>query len=227
MIGTSPAGIRAVIPHSMAKSSVHRACVRRVIYDELAAFESLSSGVVEIEGQLSDEARTWVHRLACNVHTLDCPKGYPTEMKEPVEFDYYATADRLEQRVDVVRDIPLKASIALARWAEYAHVALATLDSLGVVGAVVRPACSAFRRSYASRRIDIVVPCPATELEALQAQLRAAHPRANEIQPLIRLLAKDFMHDVRAALLERPQMKAVIENIEVPPVIERMASTPN
>lgn len=219
--------IRSVIPHSMSKSSVHRACVRRVIYDELVAFESLSSSVVEIEGQLSDEARTWVHRLACNFRALDCPKGYPTEMKEPVEFDYYAMADRLDRRVDAVRDIPMKASIALARWAEYAHVALMTLDLLGVVGVVVRPPYSAFRRVNASRRIDIVVPRPATELEALQAQLRAAHPRANELQPVIRLLSKESMHEVGAALLERAQMKTVVEQIEVPPVIERLASTSN
>jgi hypothetical protein len=148
-------------------------------------------------------------------------------MKEPVEFDYYAMADRLDRRVDAVRDIPMKASIALARWAEYAHVALTTLDSLGVVGVVVRPPYSAFRRVNASRRIDIVVPRPATELEALQAQLRAAHPRANELQPVIRLLSKESMHEVGAALLERAQMKTVVEQIEVPPVIERLASTSN
>ncbi|WP_213779125.1 hypothetical protein [Caballeronia sp. dw_276] len=216
--------VRGVIPHSMSKSSVHRACVRRVIYEELVAFENLCNSVIEIEGQLSDDARTWVHKLACNIRTLDCPKGYPTEMKEPVEFDYYATADRLDERVDVVRDIPLKASTALARWAEYAYVALTTLDSLGAAGVVVRPPHSAFRRSYASQRINIVVACSATELEALQAQLRAAHPRANELQPTIRLLSEDSLPTDGVALLERAQMKLVTEHIEVPPVVERMAS---
>lgn len=216
--------IRAVIPHSMSKSAVHRACVRRVIYEELDAFESLSLTLVDIEAQLSDEARTWVHRLTCNFRGLDCPKGYPTEMKEPVDFDYYATVDRLDQRVKAVRDIPTKASIALARWAEYAHVALSTLNSLGVVGVVARPPYSAFRRFYASQHINIVVACPATELEALQAQLRAAHPRANEVQPTIRLLSKESLPTDGVALLEGAQMKVVIEHIEVPPVVERMAS---
>jgi hypothetical protein len=207
--------IRKLIPHTMAHSSIHRACVRRVIHEELMCVERLSRDASAQEEQVTGAQESFLSQLITCMYAFDTPTGYPKEMEEQKRFDYFKSVDQLAENIDAMRDVPLRALRQLVRWCDLAHSALGTMANRGLIGLVVRPPYEALRRPVGSYDISIVVDGSDTERQEIQKMLIAEYPRNDLSQPLMRVLTSAQPVNSNMVLLNLEQMKVVIENMTV------------
>ncbi|KAA1014866.1 hypothetical protein FVF58_02760 [Paraburkholderia panacisoli] len=206
------AAIRNAVPLTMSKSSIHRACIRRVIYEEMEGFARLAqiSGAIEKELVASDDRWAGVNFL---FNSVDAPRGYPTEMSEPKQYDYYAKADRLSAQVDDIESLPSRAAIQLALWCDMAHDVLTTLASYGIDAKVVRPPIAALRISAYAAFVEVVTAGDKDERLAILHRLVVAHPTRGKLQPAIRVADAAAINEPRTVLLDLKMLKEITDNI--------------
>jgi hypothetical protein len=206
------AAIRNAVPLTMSKSSIHRACIRRVIYEEMEGFARLAqiSGAIERELGASDDRWSGLNFL---FNSVDTPRGYPTEMSEPKQFDYYSKVDRLSAQIEDIESLPSRAAVQLALWCDMAHNVLTTLASDGIDAKVVRPPIAALRISTCAAFVEIVTAGNKDERLAILHRLVAAHPTRSKLQPAIRVADAAAIKEHRTILLDLKMLKEITDNI--------------
>ncbi|OAJ62800.1 hypothetical protein A6V36_20770 [Paraburkholderia ginsengiterrae] len=204
--------IRNAVPLTMSKSSIHRACIRRVIYEEMEGIARLAqiSGAIEKELVASDDRFSGLTFL---FNSVDAPRGYPTEMGEPKQYDYYAKADRLSAQVDDIESLPSRAAVQLALWCDMAYDVLTTLASDGIDAMVVRPPIAALRMSLYAASVEVVTTGDKDERLAILHRLVAAHPTRGKLQPVIRVADVAAIDGPRTVLLDMKMLKEITDNI--------------
>lgn len=204
--------IRNVVPLTMSKSSIHRACIRRVIYEEMREFSQLAKVAGTIERELVATDDRWAN-INFLFSLVDAPRGYPTGISEPTPYDYYSIADRLSTQIDEVESLPFRAANQLALWCDRAHDVLATLASDQIEAVVVRPPIAALRVAAWAAFVEVVVVGDKAARLAILHRLVAAHPTTGKLQPAIRVLDVAALKDTQPVLLDLKKLKAITDNI--------------
>jgi hypothetical protein len=206
------AAIREIVPHVMAMSSVQRTCVRRVIHAELSAFTQLSIEVGDVEEQLDDKKESLLTRLNSGLCVFDLPRGYPSDMDEPVRFDYHTMVERLARRTDEIRELPLLATTQLARWCDVAHVVLGASIIKDRQPRVCRPHREALRRAACSSHLTVVIDASESECNEIRKLLVDDVRQLASWRPEIRVLPVTGVAE-GTVLLDQNQIRAIVENL--------------
>ncbi|REG59374.1 hypothetical protein B0G80_2123 [Paraburkholderia sp. BL6669N2] len=204
--------VRNVVPLTMSKSSIHRACIRRVIHEEMEGFAQMAKVAAAIERDLVASDDRWPN-ITFLFSSVDAPRGYPTEMSEPTQYDYYSKADRLSAQIDEVESLPFRAATQLALWCDRAHDVLATLASDQIEAMVVRPPIAALRIAACAAFVEVVVVGDKAARLAILHRLVAAHPPTGKLQPAIRVLDAAALNDTQPVLLDLKKLKEITDNI--------------
>jgi hypothetical protein len=207
--------IRGILPHLMSKSSTLRACVRRVISEELLQIDGLSMCAFHTEGEilalLEDAGSRFVSTFADGA-----PKGYPTDVRDGYRYDYYARVDDVLQRVGEIQTLPKRATKGLMRWVDSAYALSRLLEARGVEALFARPSYDALRLLDGSANtVDVAVKQATLDLSALRAEIIKDYAQQHETSISVRFYSMAQPECLRWTLLDATRIREIAQNIVV------------
>jgi hypothetical protein len=207
--------IQNILPHLMNKSPTLRACVRRVIHDELVEIDDLSMFAFQTEGELlslpADSRRRFVTTFADAA-----PQGYPTDVRGGHQYDYYARTDVMQQRVDEVRSIPKRATATLMRWVDSAHAVSRMLAARGIEALFARPSYDALRLLHGSAdTVRVVLKISDVDLDSLRTSVANEYAREHGTSADVRFFSIASPECLHWTLLDTARIREIAENVVV------------